>query len=309
MKRKHTSSKDSRFTLIELLVVIAIIAILAAMLLPALMRAKEEAKFVVCAGNQKQIGLAIQTYADDGDGYLIYCAWVLGKNFPNGHPDDMPANTGRLGGHGISWSDLVNGYLGGNIHDRDDMLGYFNQESDPRAVQTLGCPSDRWGDSEAGTAKQSYSANQRVLGTTNHNWAEASVYRYEASGTSDEDAVKGQARLASLEDPSGCFAISDGPNNDQNSSHQGSTHGRHTIKLLWKTNVASMQAQMSIPEYGRVGTAGAWDQDNFGALELHRGRFNYQFLDGHVQRYDPYDTYGTGSLQYPKGIWSYDPND
>src|SRR5258705_294416 len=81
MKTENPSARlHQAFTLIELLVVIAIIAILAALLLPALASAKDKALRTTCIGNMKQMCVTVRMYADDNNDFLAPPNWDGGNN-------------------------------------------------------------------------------------------------------------------------------------------------------------------------------------------------------------------------------------
>ena len=108
------------FTLLELLVVISIIAILAAMLLPALRMAKEAANAIVCVGNLKQIGLAGFNYANDNDGCIATGHRYDGASFVPYADSNLPSVTNG------NWYLYLQPYLGYKKYVKYSSEGVFH---------------------------------------------------------------------------------------------------------------------------------------------------------------------------------------
>jgi prepilin-type N-terminal cleavage/methylation domain-containing protein len=127
--------RSNAFTLLELLVVIAVISILAALLLPALSRSKEEGRRTFCMNNLKEVNTAIRLYADDWADFLP----VLPN--PNPYPN----------GVGAFYKQLVKGYLG------------LTGPASPTEKVFI-CPSDTIIQVQAGHAFTSYTFNGYEVG-------------------------------------------------------------------------------------------------------------------------------------------------
>jgi prepilin-type N-terminal cleavage/methylation domain-containing protein/prepilin-type processing-associated H-X9-DG protein len=123
--------RQTGFTLIELLVVIAIIAILAAMLLPALSRAKTRAQMIQCLSNIKQLQLCWQMYPDDNND-------MCPPNNPDGYPGGPPGSEAWI--YGDVRTETTDRYI------RQGVLYRYNGNS-----KIYVCPSDRYSISRGGT--------------------------------------------------------------------------------------------------------------------------------------------------------------
>lgn len=242
------------FTLIELLVVIAVIAILAAILMPALSQARDRARAAVCLNNMKQIGIAIHLYAQDYDGFVPLAG---SSEYGVGVSTSVQMKT--------CWIGAIHPYLAGKP------WSFSGNNS-----MVLACPASFSTNPAASEFKYYYDSvttpNPRI---TNYKYnillgfyenAIPSGYRGANFGylcaTGDGSAYSPR-RLDRCKEPSRCGILIDG-------------------KCRTSTSFSRFVFQL---QDGRPNVAGN-DLDKHAHLR-HSGGMNVLYADGHVGRYDP----------------------
>jgi prepilin-type N-terminal cleavage/methylation domain-containing protein/prepilin-type processing-associated H-X9-DG protein len=281
----HKRSPGNAFTLIELLVVIAIIAILAAMLLPALSKAKARAHRIQCTSQMKQLGVGFTLFMTD-------------------HDEKYPPAAYRTGDYQyqLAWDDYIHRYVGGTDSDEDLELGITTTNKVPRILK---CPADRveasiwWGPY---ATRRSYSVNFAGFASGRNGPlppAKFGVGAYIANndGSRPEWDPKGY-KSSAIQDHAGTILLAEVPNgenmagNDWPSFCAGPTYSSANFSGL-------------TPDCFQLAPSGN-SGFNYGALSygLHGNRFNYLFHDNHVQILKTTSTVGIGTLTMPRGMWT-----
>jgi prepilin-type N-terminal cleavage/methylation domain-containing protein/prepilin-type processing-associated H-X9-DG protein len=266
------------FTLIELLVVIAIIAILASLLLPALQKAQDKGRQIVCMANLRQLGLSMNMYVGDFDGNLPYSRYKVA--------DSTWANV-------WTWDDALSGYDGRSPLTMVSTSIRLNS-SHASTTKIYRCPHDTTLNPATipalgGMVRRSYAMGGGQSGAAFYNsWRGNGVTsKLHPWGSPN---YKAPVSLAEVSDPTGTILLTE---------LRGTAAIGHGSQMMMSGGQHGYCADVAGPNDQAIR---AYDSTVY--PPWHNGQWNYLFCDGHVQSLRPEDTVGTGDESNPAGMWT-----
>ena len=284
--------------MIELLVVIAIIAILAAMLLPALSKARDRSWRIQCASQERQLGLAFTLFAAD--------------------KEDMFPPAAYQSSFQQAWDSWIHKYIGGIDPDgaRDMLTGLITKELCPRIEK---CPADRipisatWADY---SQRRTYAVNcvgpswstDWDIDTRNHTYPLPPVKNgigiFWKDGLAPDWDARGY-KTSVVIDPAGTILLAEEPN------YQNVCGNIWPAVCMGPVCPGGNQPPDLYQINPNATAPGINSGQNYGNNEygIHAKRFNYLFHDNHVSALRIEDTVGTGTLTDPRGMWTIAPGD
>lgn len=308
----HARTKRG-FTLIELLVVIAIIAILAAMLLPALASAKAKAQRTQCVNQMRQLGLGFTLFSGDNSDMYPPAAFVYG-------------------GGQMSWDCWLNNYIGGNATPNSMTQGVFFAADDAAgmaevasfgfavAPKILTCPADRFPKVTwlPGMATRTYAMNSvgpnwstdyqvttfkrtYYLPDLNQSGRHGVGIDWKDNGSTPDWNALGYKSTV-VRDAAGTILLVEQPTGQQIAGNEWTAmcNGPQTTQSgangdLYQTTT---QIETQPPNASQGISQGML------LYKAHRSRFNYLFHDNHVEGLKMEQTVGSGTIKAPKGMWT-----
>ncbi|MCC6580144.1 MAG: prepilin-type N-terminal cleavage/methylation domain-containing protein [Phycisphaeraceae bacterium] len=261
------------FTLIELLVVISIIALLIAVLLPALQGARKSAQRIQCSTQLRSIGQATAGYAADYRDLIPfgYLYWGGGSTGYDGFCDYPTTSLVGNGLASVTWDDQIDGYL--NIPMTRNEIAVYPGVSRAQDFRKLLCPSDNLPSiSPTLWLRNSYSFNRGLNSSETPAVNRGICNTMDAGSGTAPGAWPKQIRIAAVQKPSGTILATEVVNN-------------RNMVGMWLRAVIDHPARQFFDD-----TLGIF------TTPVHpSGTANYLFVDSSVRTYKLEDTLGSGT--------------